>query len=156
MKKIIPILIVIIFVFSFTAFLNSAVKIKKARVYPVEKKHIGFFYSFCRKNRIAVRAMPIITSKVRNFLVYIISPANMPNFLLAVKLVASKYLLPLLRSLTHSRNQKVGYYSIFIYIKDKKRLLTSIIRPNDAIMYAAGEITDRQLYRRVIVKYTNP
>ncbi len=158
MKKFILVFVLLLFTSVTYSKIKSKQKskIRKAKIYNTEKKHITFFTAFCKKNGITAKVMPILTGKSRSLLVYLLNTPDLDNFHAAVKLVAAKYLLPLLRTLSKTKNREIGYISIFIYIRGRTKMLTSAIRPNDVIMYSAGQITKQQLYRRVIVRYVKP
>jgi hypothetical protein len=136
--------------------LKKPEKIQKAKVYSIENKYITRFINFCNTKGIKAKAMPIKIGGRRSFFVYIVNKPHMDNFLVAVKLVSARYLLPLLRNLVKTKNNQIGYNSLLIYLRGRNKVLTSAIMPKDAILFTAGRINKKTFYKRVIVSYTKP
>lgn len=148
-------IIILLFLFTMIIFSTPASSIRPALKHNLEKKYIQRLTLFCKSKSITVKIMPVFIKNTRSLFVYFENIPNYQNFLSAVKLLTARYLLPLWRDVVKKRISKIKYFSVILYLKGKKKILTSSFHPSHAIQYTANRITRDVFLKRTVIKITS-
>jgi hypothetical protein len=128
---------------------------KPAKIHPLENNYINNFTSFCSKLKIKSKIIPVIQGQRRNLFIYIENNPDFDNFIVAVKLVTARYLLPLMQEMIKKNINDLGYLVLLFNIKSPSKLLSATVYPNDAVMLTAGRITLDRFKKRIKFRITN-
>lgn len=134
---------------------NTKNNFKLAEIHPVENSHINNFITFCSKLGIKSKLLPVNDGQRRNLFIYIENKPDYENFIIAVKLVTARYLLPLMQEMIKKNINDFGYLVLLFNIKGHGKLITATVFPNDAVMLTANRISLEHFKKRIKIKLSN-